>query len=343
MRKNFENIKIKYSVLSKTKKELEDVIFMQENKVKELSSNVKKVSNIIKLKDKEIKDNKLYITNLEDTIKQLSSEFKILRKKKNKEAEQKIKLLKLQIDSLKKEYQNNEINNNNNNNNSFNINNFINLNSKPPYINYRNNVLSYGSKKEYLTSLTNEQNKIRTMDSSPKKAKITGRTIPFSLKKISKNINDIPIGNKNKKMKKKESDIPFRHIPNPLSNKSLSVKKEKENYLYNNNNGSRLNQLTKDNMYYNKSFKDLNNINNENLINNIEEKNKSGDGVEIIENGMSQSEINSNIEVDNKKKNKNKKIKSTNNLFNSQIERKDKESVDNLKIFLNKLIDDLDI
>ena len=248
----------------------------------------------------------------------------------------------MQIDSLKKEYQNNEINNNNNNN-SFNINNFINLNSKPPYINYRNNVLSYGSKKEYLTSLTNEQNKIRTMDSSPKKAKITGRTIPFSLKKISKNINDIPIGNKNKKMKKKESDIPFRHIPNPLSNKSLSVKKEKENYLYNNNNGSRLNQLTKDNMYYNKSFKDLNNINNENLINNIEEKNKSGDGVEIIENGMSQSEINSNIEVDNKEKNKNKKIKSTNNLFNSQIERKDKESVDNLKIFLNKLIDDLDI
>ena len=71
--------------------------------------------------------------NLEDTIKNLNKEFRFLRKRKNKEEEKKINLLKLQINNLKKEQQNNEIYNNSN----FNLNNLINKNKNYPILNYR--------------------------------------------------------------------------------------------------------------------------------------------------------------------------------------------------------------
>ena len=331
MKKNFENIKIKYSVLTRTKRELEDVIFLQENKVQELSSNVEKVSNIIKLKDKEIRDKKSYIHNLEDTIKKLNSEFKIFRNQKNKEAQKKINLLKLQISSLKKEYQNNEINNNSN----FNINNnYYNISNKHSIINYRNNALNYRLNRDYVTSLTNEHS-INTIDSSPKKIREKGKNTPFVLKKMPKKLKNIPIGNNSKKrLIKKASDIPFRHTPASINNKSLSVKKEKEN------NHPIVNILSKDNRYYNKSFKDLKNIDNADIMNN--EDKKEEDKNLIIENGMSQSELNSSGKIlknvgDDKENNI-----SNNLLINSQIDKKDKEIVNNFKLFLNKLIDDLD-
>ena len=331
MKKNFENIKIKYSVLTRTKRELEDVIFLQENKVQELSSNVEKVSNIIKLKDKEIRDKKSYIHNLEDTIKKLNSEFKIFRNQKNKEAQKKINLLKLQISSLKKEYQNNEINNNSN----FNINNnYYNISNKHSIINYRNNALNYRLNRDYVTSLTNEHS-INTIDSSPKKIIEKGKNTPFALKKMPKKLKNIPIGNNSKKrLIKKASDIPFRHTPASINNKSLSVKKEKEN------NHPIVNILSKDNRYYNKSFKDLKNIDNADIMNN--EDKKEEDKNLIIENGMSQSELNSSGKIlknvgDDKENNI-----SNNLLINSQIDKKDKEIVNNFKLFLNKLIDDLD-
>ncbi len=356
MRKNFENIKIKYSILSKTKKELEDVIFMQENKVKELSTNVQKVSNIIKLKDKEIKDNKSYINNLEDTIKNLNKEFRFLRNRKNKEAEKKINLLKLQINNLKKEQQNNEIYNNSN----FNLNNLINKNKNYPILNYRNNVIKYGLNKEYVTSITNDQSprSINTINRSTKKIKSKGRSTPFILRKINKNLKDIPKGNIEKRYKKKPGETPYRKTPASINNKSLSVQKDNENFYYKNySNRPRQNKLSKDNIFYNKSFKDLNIDNNINEVNNeynehnynlinIEEKKESEYGGPVIENGMSQNEINSNSNneqiftnvIGEKEKNKNPR-----NLFiNSQIEKKDKESVDNLKSIVNKLIDDLD-
>ena len=121
--------------------------------------------------------------------------------------------------------------------------------------------------------------------------------------------------------------------------------------------------MNKDNKYYNKSFKNLNNINNNlnqiinnsNYINNNnnininlnkeeEEKKDNANIGMVVENGMSQSEINGSGElykniVTNEKEqiNLNKNI-----LLNSQMIKKDKESVDNLKLFLDKLIDDLD-
>ena len=341
MRKNFENIKIKYSLLAKTKKELEDIIFLQENKVQELATNVKKVSNIIKEKDKEIKDNKSYIVNLEDTIKTLSTEFKKLRNKKNQEAEKKINLLKVQINNLKKEYNNN---NEMHGNEKIIINNIN--NNKYSFIKYRNNANGKGQK-PYVTSLTNEKggHSANTINNSPGKVKIKGRTTPFILKKITKNIKDVPVGNK-KLLKKKNSETPFRHVPgsNSVANKSLNIKK---NININNKNRFMNNRL------YNNSYKELNLKNGMGNLNNIEQKKDNIINDIIMENGMSQSEFNSstgqlykNVKTDEKEKDQNinniNNINNKNLLLNSQIEKKDKECVDNLKLFINKLIDDLD-
>jgi len=353
MRKHFENIKIKYSNLEKSKKELEDVILLQENKVNELAINVQEVSSLVKIKDKEIKDNKSYINNLEKTIKDLNTEFKIMRNKKNKETQKKINMLKLQINNLKREYENK-------NNSSLNIN----MNFNDGLIHYRNNDLfNYGvNKKKYLTLPENEQSRrsLKTINNSSKIINRKARNTPLALNKIP-NIKDIPIGNSKKVLKKKSSGVtPFRHIPNTLKKNSLGTKKR--NYT--------VNKLTKDNIYYNKSFKNLKQLDN-NLYNNInivnekndkyndvnvnnyvnvnikdsnEEKLKNDYGSSglIIENGMSQSEINGSLDlykvnlVDDKEKDK------INTLINSQIEKRDKEVVDNFKSFLNKLIDDLD-
>lgn len=358
MRKHFENIKIKYSNLEKSKKELEDVILLQENKVNELAINVQEVSSLVKIKDKEIKDNKSYINNLEKTIKDLNTEFKIMRNKKNKETQKKINMLKLQINNLKREYENK-------NNSSLNIN--MNFNDGP--IHYRNNdLLNYGvNKRKYLTLVENDQSRrsLKTINNSSKIINRKAKNTPLVLTKISK-IKDIPIGNSKKVLKKKSSGVtPFRHIPNTIKKSNLGAKKR--NYT--------VNKLAKDNIYYNKSFKNLKEVNN-NLYNNInivnenndknndandnnyvnnnnyinvnnkdnEEKLKNdfGNSGPIIENGMSQSEINGSLDlykinlVEDKEKDK------INTLINSQIEKRDKEVVDNFKSFLNKLIDDLD-
>ena len=362
MRKHFENIKIKYSNLEKSKKELEDVILLQENKVNELAINVQEVSSLVKIKDKEIKDNKSYINNLEKTIKDLNNEFKIMRNKKNKETQKKINMLKLQINNLKREYENK-------NNSSLNIN--MNFNDGSIY--YRNNDLfNYGvNKRKYLTLVENDQSRrsLKTINNSSKIINRKARNTPLVLNKIPK-IKDIPIGNSKKVLKKKSSGItPFRHIPNTIKKSNFGVKKR--NYT--------VNKLTKDNIYYNKSFKNLKEVNNNNLYNNINIVNEKNNDVNdnnyvndnnhvnnnnyvnvnikdnegklkndfensgpIIENGMSQSEINGSLDlykvnlVEDKEKDK------INTLVNSQIEKRDKEVVDNFKSFLNKLIDDLD-
>jgi hypothetical protein len=196
MRKHFENIKIKYSNLEKSKKELEDVILLQENKVNELAINVQEVSNLVKIKDKEIKDNKSYINNLEKTIKDLNNEFKIMRNKKNKETQKKINMLKLQINNLKREYENK-------NNSSLNIN----MHFNDGFIHYRNNDLfSYGvNKKKYLTLVENDQSRrsLKTINNSSKIINRKARNTPLVLSKISK-IKDIPIGNSKKVLKKKK-------------------------------------------------------------------------------------------------------------------------------------------
>ena len=109
-----DNIKIKLLNLEKNKKELEDVIFKQESKVSKLSSSVQKILNVVKLKDIEINNNKIYINNLEETIKDLNKEFQIIRLNKKKNNSEDILNLKKQLENLIKEYQKIIKKNNNN-------------------------------------------------------------------------------------------------------------------------------------------------------------------------------------------------------------------------------------
>lgn len=166
IKQNLDNIKIKCNNLEKSKKELEDVILQQENKVNELSSSVQNVINIVKIKNIEINNNKIYITNLEETIKDLNKEFHQLRLKKKKENNQEISNLKNQLDNIKKEYKRlidynnnvgnrqlfnyNHISNNHIISRNYNINNFNNNGNKKIKIrmcvkNPNNNRLSYSS------------------------------------------------------------------------------------------------------------------------------------------------------------------------------------------------------
>ena len=164
IKNNLDNIKIKCNNLEKNKRELEDVIFQQENKVNELSISVKKIVNMVKIKDIEINNNKIYINNLEETIKDLNKEFHQIRLKKKKDNSQEISNLKSQLEHLKKEYQKlidnnnyepnrqmfnyNHISNNQIISRNYNINNFNNENKKiriKMCLNNPRNKISYSS------------------------------------------------------------------------------------------------------------------------------------------------------------------------------------------------------
>ena len=64
IKSNLDNIQIKFKTLEKDKKELEDVILEQENKVNELSSSVKQIIEIMNKRNHEIINNKIYIKNI---------------------------------------------------------------------------------------------------------------------------------------------------------------------------------------------------------------------------------------------------------------------------------------
>jgi hypothetical protein len=118
---------------------------------------------MVKIKDIEINNNKIYINNLEETIKDLNKEFHQIRLKKKKDNSQEISNLKSQLEHLKKEYQklidnNNEpnrqmfnynhISNNQIISRNYNINNFNNENKKiriKMCLNNPKNKISYSS------------------------------------------------------------------------------------------------------------------------------------------------------------------------------------------------------
>ena len=103
IKSNLDNIQIKFKTLERDKKELEDVILEQENKVNELSSSVKQIIEIMNKRNHEIINNKIYIKNLEETIRELNKEFRSMRIKKESNNSKEIIRLKNQLEKLKKE------------------------------------------------------------------------------------------------------------------------------------------------------------------------------------------------------------------------------------------------
>ena len=119
IKNNLDNIMIKCKNLEKDKKELENVILEQENKVNELSLSIKNIIEMLNIKNSEINNNKLYIKNLEDIIRDLNKEFHNMRIKKKKDSSKEIEKLKYQLAKLQRENQKlMEYNNSNNNNKS---------------------------------------------------------------------------------------------------------------------------------------------------------------------------------------------------------------------------------
>ena len=103
IKSNLDNIQIKFKTLERDKKELEDVILEQENKVNELSSSGKQIIEIMNKRNHEIINNKIYIKNLEETIRELNKEFRSMRIKKESNNSKEIIRLKNQLEKLKKE------------------------------------------------------------------------------------------------------------------------------------------------------------------------------------------------------------------------------------------------
>ena len=74
-----------------------------EEKINELTSNVNKILNILKKKNENLKEKQSYVTKLEETIKDLNNEFKLLRHKSSNANRTEILYLKNQIERLQKE------------------------------------------------------------------------------------------------------------------------------------------------------------------------------------------------------------------------------------------------
>ncbi len=102
---SLDNIIIKCKNLEKDKNELENVILEQEKKVNELSTSIKKAIEVLNLKNSELNNNKLYIKNLEDIIRDLNKEFHNMRLKKKKENSMEVEKLKIQLEKLQRENQ----------------------------------------------------------------------------------------------------------------------------------------------------------------------------------------------------------------------------------------------
>jgi len=103
IKSSLDNIMIKCNNLEKDKNELENIILEQENKVNELSASIKNIIETLNVKNSEITNNKLYIKNLENIIRDLNKEFHNMRIKKKKDSSKEIEKLKYQLEKLQKE------------------------------------------------------------------------------------------------------------------------------------------------------------------------------------------------------------------------------------------------
>ena len=102
--KNYES-KIKYlndniTKNSKDKKDLENIVLKQENKITELNSLIKKKDNQIYSKETSITKNEAYSLQLMNIIKEQKLQIKNIKKQKSEEESSQIAELKRQINNL---------------------------------------------------------------------------------------------------------------------------------------------------------------------------------------------------------------------------------------------------
>ena len=93
----------KYKNMEENNKDLENLIIKQEEKINELSLKLNNIVKDIQKKNSEINKNKIYIIKLENTVKDLNKQYRLLKIQKPKESQNEVKYLKSQIAELKRE------------------------------------------------------------------------------------------------------------------------------------------------------------------------------------------------------------------------------------------------
>ena len=93
----------KYKNMEENNKDLENVIIKQEEKINELSLKLNNIVKDIQKKNSEINKNKIYIIKLENTVKDLNKQYRLLKIQKPKESQNEMNYLKSQIAELKRE------------------------------------------------------------------------------------------------------------------------------------------------------------------------------------------------------------------------------------------------
>mgnify|MGYP002626722373 FL=1 len=260
IKNNLDNITIKCKNLEKDKKELEDVILEQENKVNELSSSVNKIIEMMNQKNTEIINNKLYIKNLEETIKDLNREFYNMRMKKKKENSKEIVKLRTQLANLKKENQKlleQNIQNNEKNNESIRNYEFIPIKNKRHSMSRNHQIINEMNNRQGLKKVRIKSN-IHLNNTTNRQISNVMDSSTFLNRQIRKNKDDIIRLQINRK-KHNQKLYNYNYNLTPLKKRGIQDFNGNKNLNIINLNNIKIKNLG--NLKYNKSVLNLQKLN----------------------------------------------------------------------------------
>ena len=226
----------KYKNMEENNKDLENVIIKQEEKINELSLKLNNIVKDIQKKNSEINKNKIYIIKLENTVKDLNKQYRLLKIQKPKESQNEMNYLKSQIAELKRELEKDKSMIRNKSLVSYNSYDRSLINNYKKY-NHRNNFSRYNLyyiKRNYKGKLKNQSVSSRKIyNSYNKKNNLINKESKFKHKinntsinnvlNVSEDINNLKLYHKPQNIINENN---FRLLYNERS--EFSEKKEKE-------------------------------------------------------------------------------------------------------------------
>ena len=184
----------KYKNMEENNKDLENVIIKQEEKINELSLKLNNIVKDIQKKNSEINKNKIYIIELENTVKDLNKQYRLLKIQKPKESQNEMNYLKSQIAELKRELEKDKSMIRNKSLVSYNSYDRSLIHNNKKY-NHRNNSLRYNLyyiKRNYKGKLKNQSVSLREIyNSYNKKNNLINKESKFKHKINNTSINNI--------------------------------------------------------------------------------------------------------------------------------------------------------
>ena len=226
----------KYKNMEENNKDLENLIIKQEEKINELSLKLNNIVKDIQKKNSEINKNKIYIIKLENTVKDLNKQYRLLKIQKPKESQNEMNYLKSQIAELKRELEKDKSMIRNKSLVSYNSYDRSLINNYKKY-NHRNNFSRYNLyyiKRNYKGKLKNQSVSSRKIyNSYNKKNNLINKESKFKHKinntsinnvlNVSEDINNLKLYHKPQNIINENN---FRLLYNERS--EFSEKKEKE-------------------------------------------------------------------------------------------------------------------